>query len=201
MPYVLNIAVAALAVTSMITVLQRIAQVRRQARLRMGPQMPGRPEVAADPRPPPTRRDLLRNWLVRKLYRFGWRVAPWLPVWLVSVIISAGSWMALRRAGVHVHTLRQNLSHATGEPVSDELLRAGLSPYLRTFYEVLALPAWSAAEIRQRVSAVNEATGTGGVRGTWRCRRPAAQRELGSGRRLGLCDRHARHDGRRAAAG
>jgi CDP-diacylglycerol---glycerol-3-phosphate 3-phosphatidyltransferase len=31
-PYVLNIAVAALAVTSMITVLQRIAQVRRQAK-------------------------------------------------------------------------------------------------------------------------------------------------------------------------
>jgi CDP-diacylglycerol--glycerol-3-phosphate 3-phosphatidyltransferase len=31
-PYVLQIAVAALAVTSMITVLQRIAQVRKQAK-------------------------------------------------------------------------------------------------------------------------------------------------------------------------
>ena len=31
-PYVLQVAVAALAVTSMITVLQRIAQVRRQAK-------------------------------------------------------------------------------------------------------------------------------------------------------------------------
>ena len=31
-PYVLNVAVAALAVTSMITVFQRIAQVRKQAK-------------------------------------------------------------------------------------------------------------------------------------------------------------------------
>ncbi|HKN43824.1 MAG TPA: hypothetical protein VJW23_07855, partial [Propionibacteriaceae bacterium] len=60
---------------------------------------------------------------MRKIYRFGWRVAPWLPNWLVSVIISASSWIALRRAGVHVHTLRENLSRAAGEPVSDELLR------------------------------------------------------------------------------
>ena len=76
-----------------------------------------------------------------------------------------------------------------------------LKSYLRTFYEVLALPAWSEAEIRHRVSAVNEPAGPGGSRGTRSRRRPAAQRELGSGGRLGLCDRNAGHDRRRAAAG
>ena len=37
---------------------------------------------------------------------------------------------------------------ATGAPVGEDLLRAALASYLRTFYEVLALPAWSATEIR-----------------------------------------------------
>ena len=119
--------------------------------------MPGRPpEVALVPPQPPARREQLRDRLLRGVYRVGWRVAPRLPNWLVSLIISAGSWVALLRNGVHVRTLRQNLAHTTGAPVGDDLLRAGLKSYLRTFYEVLALPGWSEAEIRRRVSAVNE---------------------------------------------
>ena len=98
----------------------------------------------------------MQDWLLRGVYRLGWRIAPRLPSWLVSMIISTASWIALQRNGVHVRTLRRNLSQTTGAQVSNDLLRAGLKSYLRTFYEVLALPGWSEAEIRHRVSAVNE---------------------------------------------
>jgi lauroyl/myristoyl acyltransferase len=103
-----------------------------------------------------TRRDMLRHWLVRKVYRFGWRVAPRLPARLVPLIISGLSWVAVRRDGIHVRTLRRNLAQASGAPVGDDLLRAAVRSYLRGFYEVLTLPTWSETEIRQRVLVVNE---------------------------------------------
>jgi phosphatidylinositol dimannoside acyltransferase len=114
-----------------------------------------RPETGG-PSERETRRDRLRNWLVRRVYRFGWRVAPRVPARLVPVIISALSWVAVRRDGIHVRTLRRNLAYATGEPVGDDLLRAAVTSYLRGFYEVLALPTWSETEIRERVLVVNE---------------------------------------------
>jgi phosphatidylinositol dimannoside acyltransferase len=101
-------------------------------------------------------RDLLRNSLVRGIYRFGWHVAARLPDRLVSLIISVISWVAMRRNGIHVRNLRRNLEYATGSPVNDELLQAAVKSYFRGFYEVLALPAWSDMEIRRRVSVVNE---------------------------------------------
>jgi lauroyl/myristoyl acyltransferase len=107
-------------------------------------------------RPEHNRREVLRKRLVRAIYGVGWRVAPKLPDRLVSVIISVISRVALRRDGVHVRTLRRNLAAATNERISDDLLGAALQSYLRTFYEVLALPAWSQEEIRRRVYAVNE---------------------------------------------
>jgi KDO2-lipid IV(A) lauroyltransferase len=107
-------------------------------------------------RPEHNRRDVLRTWLVRAIYRVGWRVAPKLPARLVSVIISAIGWMAVRRDSLHVRTLRDNLAAVTDAPVSDDLMRAALKSYLRSFYEVLALPAWSHQDIRRRVYTVNE---------------------------------------------
>jgi phosphatidylinositol dimannoside acyltransferase len=118
---------------------------------------------------PRNRRDMLRNLLVRRVYRLGWRVAARLPARLVSLISSTFSWVAVRRNGIHVRTLRHNLAQATGRPVGDELMRAAVQSYLRNFYEVLALPTWSETEIRRRVSAVNEQavrtahTGSGAV--------------------------------------
>jgi phosphatidylinositol dimannoside acyltransferase len=103
-----------------------------------------------------TRRELLRNGLLRTVYRFGWRVAGRLPVRLVAAIISVVSWLVLLRHGTHVGNLRHNLALTTGAPVGNRLLRTALKSYLRNFYEVLALPAWSEAEIRRRVSVVNE---------------------------------------------
>jgi phosphatidylinositol dimannoside acyltransferase len=118
--------------------------------------MLGRPEAVAIP-VPARWRDRLRDWMLRGIYDFGWRIAARLPHRLVALIISAISWMALRHDGVHVRTLRHNLALATGAPVHSDLLRAAVKSYLRSFYEVLALPAWSETEIRRRVCAVNEA--------------------------------------------
>ena len=114
-----------------------------------------RPE-AVTPLPQARRRDLLRNTLVRGIYRFGWRVAARLPTRLVAVIISVVSWVAWQRSDTHIRNLRRNLTYATGSPVNDDLLRAAIKSYFRSFYEVLALPAWSATEIRRRISVVNE---------------------------------------------
>ncbi len=115
-----------------------------------------RPDDMVAPVPQIRRRDVVGNWLVRKVYRYGWRVAARLPTRLVSMIISAISWVALRRNGVHIRTLRRNLAYATGAPAGNDLVRAAVTSYLRSFYEVLALPAWSETEIQGRVQAVNE---------------------------------------------
>ena len=106
--------------------------------------------------PQARRRQLLRNTLVRGIYRFGWRVAARLPTRLVAVIISVVSWVAWQRSDTHIRNLRRNLTYATGSPVNDDLLRAAIKSYFLSFYEVLALPAWSATEIRRRISVVNE---------------------------------------------
>jgi lauroyl/myristoyl acyltransferase len=106
--------------------------------------------------PQARRRELLRNTLVRAIYRFGWRVAARLPTRLVAVIISVVSWVAWQRSDTHIRNLRRNLTYATGSPVNDDLLRAAIKSYFRSLYEVLALPAWSATEIRRRISVVNE---------------------------------------------
>jgi|RhiMethySRZTD1v2_1073278.scaffolds.fasta_scaffold354174_2 phosphatidylinositol dimannoside acyltransferase len=117
--------------------------------------MLGRPKSVATPVPAPWR-DRLRDLLLRGIYHFGWRIAARLPQQLVALIISALSWMILRQDGVHVRTLRHNLALTTGAPVHSDLLRAAMKSYLRNFYEVLALPAWSETEIRRRVRPVNE---------------------------------------------
>ena len=101
-------------------------------------------------------RDRLRDGLLRGIYSFGWRLAARLPRPLVALIISVASRVALERDGIHVRTLRRNLALTTGAPVGRHLMRAALKSYLRNFYEVLALPAWSETEIRCRVRAVNE---------------------------------------------
>jgi phosphatidylinositol dimannoside acyltransferase len=101
-------------------------------------------------------RDELRNQLLRGIYRLGWQVSARLPRRLVALIIFVGSWVAVEHDGIHVQTLRRNLAATTGAPVDSALMRTALKSYLRSFYEVLALPAWSKAEIQRRVRAVNE---------------------------------------------
>jgi lauroyl/myristoyl acyltransferase len=93
----------------------------------------------------------LRDRTIRSGYAIGWRVAGALPGRLVTMIISQASDRALRSDGIHVRTLRHNLSAATGRPASDDLVRSALASYGRTLYEVLALPSWQPREVIARV--------------------------------------------------
>jgi lauroyl/myristoyl acyltransferase len=102
------------------------------------------------------RRAARRDGLLRSLYSFGWRVAARLPPRLVTLVIRGGGRLGRRHNGLHVQTLRRNLSAVAGQPATDALVERAVTSYLRNFYEVLALPAWSAAEIVGRVSTVNE---------------------------------------------
>ena len=105
---------------------------------------------------PARRRDQVRDAAVRTLYRLGWRVAARVPAPAVRAGIALGSRVALRFEGRHLQTLRRNLSLATGQAVDDRVVRAGVASYLRTFWEVLALPGWDADEPLRRVRTVDE---------------------------------------------
>lgn len=93
---------------------------------------------------------------LRTLYRRGWRVAARVPFPVAMGVAAAGARLAARANGPHVATLRRNLTLATGVPASNALVRAGLQSYLRTFWEVLALPGWSPSETLARVRTEGE---------------------------------------------
>jgi KDO2-lipid IV(A) lauroyltransferase len=75
---------------------------------------------------------------------------------VVTAVVAAGAWLGAAMGGRHVATLRSNLSLATGVPASDALLRAALRSYLRTFWEVLALPGWGTTATVARVRTEGE---------------------------------------------
>ncbi len=111
----------------------------------------------------------LRDAAVRAVYRLGWAGAGRLPRPFARLVIAVGSRFALWRGGRHVETLRSNLSVASGTPATPGLVRAALASYLRTFYEVLALPHWPAERVAGSVVIENAAalqaavTGPGAV--------------------------------------
>ncbi len=117
--------------------------------------MPPNTDVAA-PEPVRTRREVLYDRSVLGLYRLGWRIGPRLPGWLTAAVITIGSRRSVRHNGRHVQTLRGNLTVILGRPVDDDLVRRAVASYLRNFVEVLALPGWSAQDVRSRVSTINE---------------------------------------------
>lgn len=98
----------------------------------------------------------LHDLVVRRGYAIGWRVAGALPAPVVARVIAQASARVLRHNGVHVRTLRTNLSAATGRPASDDLVRAALGSYLRNLYEVLALPSWSPRRVVTSVTTDGE---------------------------------------------
>jgi phosphatidylinositol dimannoside acyltransferase len=98
----------------------------------------------------------LRDAAIRQIYQIGWRLAGAVPQSLVAVIISVGSRRAARHNGTHVRTLRRNLTAATGEPASDDLVRAALASHLRNIYEMLALPSWPARKVISQVEVMGE---------------------------------------------
>src|SRR6478672_2682899 len=100
---------------------------------------------------PTTQRPVAKASRHDRLDRLGWRFAARLPMWVVRAVIRLASRIVLHRNGRHIQNLRNNLSVATGAEVGDELMRAAVASYLRTFYEVLALPAWSPQQIQPKV--------------------------------------------------
>jgi len=93
---------------------------------------------------------------LRAAYRLGWRVAARVPEPLVSALVWGLSAPAPLLGGRHLRALRHNLSVATGRPASRALVRAATASYLRTFWEVLALPGWTPEQTLARVRTEDE---------------------------------------------
>ena len=75
---------------------------------------------------------------------------------VVSAAAPVAAWLAVRRGGPHLEHLRHNVSVLAGRPADAGLLRVAVTSYLRTFWEVLALPSWRPEEAVARVQLVNE---------------------------------------------
>ena len=94
--------------------------------------------------------------LVRSAYRLGWRHGGRLGEPVVRVLGALAAYVVVARDGVHVRRLRENLTVLAGRPADAALLRAGIASYVRTFWEVLALPRWTRADVLRRVELVDE---------------------------------------------
>jgi KDO2-lipid IV(A) lauroyltransferase len=114
--------------------------------------------MPAPPDPAPGSRwsDRVRDAALRAVYRTGWRVAARVPEPVVGVLLRPAGCLGARFGGAHVATLRHNLTVATGRQADDALVRAALRSYLRTFWEVLALPGWTPAQTLGRVRTEGE---------------------------------------------
>lgn len=100
--------------------------------------------------------DRVRDALLRTTFRLGWRVAAYVPAVTVRLAAAAAARIAMTRQGRHLRLLRRNLALVTGRPADDDLVRTAVGSYLRTFWEVLALPGWSTEEILGRVRTEDE---------------------------------------------
>ena len=109
-----------------------------------------------------------------------------------------------RQRGTGVQQLEANLRRAAPELSTDELVelsRLGMRSYFRYWHEVFRLPSWSPTRIVDTVVT----TGEDGLRGGFDQGRGAiialaAHGQLGPRRRVGVPDRDAGLDRRRAAA-
>ena len=94
--------------------------------------------------------------MVRHVYRLGWAGAGRVPAGATRPFFAAAGRLAVRRESLPIRRLRHNLAVVTGRPASDDLVRAAVRSYLRTFHEVLALPHWPPGGARQRVIVSDE---------------------------------------------
>lgn len=89
----------------------------------------------------------LRDTVNRRLLAAGWELGPRLGRRTSAALAGTGGRLAARLGGGPVDQLRRNLEVATGGPVPEDLVRAGLASYARTWLEVLSLPAWPASRV------------------------------------------------------
>ncbi len=93
---------------------------------------------------------------MRGVFAVGWRYGGRLPLPVVAWLAPRLAQVAVRRGGPHLEHLRANVGVLAGRPVGPVLLRAAVTSYLRTFWEVLALPSWTTEQAVARVQLVNE---------------------------------------------
>ncbi len=103
-----------------------------------------------------SRRDRVRDLVVRHLYRTGWRTASRLPDRATASLITAAGRVGARLSGRHLATLRTNLEVLTGAEPDEAMTRRAVESYLRCVAEVLALPGWSEETIANKVTTANE---------------------------------------------
>lgn len=91
----------------------------------------------------------------RRLFALGRHVAPHLTPAAVRRLGDL-AYAGAKVDRTHLATYRDNLARVLGHDPPDDLLRAGIASWLRTYLEVLALPAWSRDDILDRVATVGE---------------------------------------------
>ena len=94
--------------------------------------------------------------MVRHVYRLGWAGAGRVPARATAPFFHAAGRLAVHREPLPIRRLRHNLAVVTGRPASDDLVRAAVRSYLRTFHEVLVLPHWPASRVVRRVVVDDE---------------------------------------------
>ena len=192
---------ALLAVTSMITVFQRIEQVRRQAK---GPRArPARPRKHRMVSRPERRSSTAAGPGAAGPGGLPARLASRRPAAAnrsSASLAALAARVVVARDGVHVAHLRRNLTRRRpADPPTPRCSGPGVASYVRTFWEVLALPRWTPRGRPRPGRPGERAVVRERVRDDGRGRRAAAQRQLGPGRRVGLPDRHAGDERGRAA--
>ncbi|WP_432557530.1 phosphatidylinositol mannoside acyltransferase [Granulicoccus sp. GXG6511] len=98
---------------------------------------------------------MIRDWINRQIFALGRHVAPRLGPAAVRGLGRA-AYFGARLDHTHLETYRHNLRIVLGREPDETLLRAGIASWVRTYVEVLALPAWSRDEVLDRVVTVGE---------------------------------------------
>lgn len=98
---------------------------------------------------------MIRDWLNRRIFAVGRRVAPVLSPAAVRRLGTVAYAVAVLDR-THLATYRSNLTRLLGEEPDKTLLRAGIASWVRTYVEVLALPSWTHDEVLDRVATVGE---------------------------------------------
>ena len=161
-PVLIAVTLAALAVASTVTVIQRMLLVRSQAkdqarawRPDAGPLMPGSSDLVRGMAGGLAAADQLTT----AGYLSGWRLVRLLPERRALALFRRIADELYRRQGRSVQRLRANLGRVRpdlSEPDLDALTREAVRSYLRYWCESFRLPAWPVDDVVRRTRTVDE---------------------------------------------